>query len=108
MANHRLLKWPVFTCPPLVCFARPLTLTGYDLALPLSATYLGLDATAGDLNCDGSLNSLDIDPFVLALTDSDEYGVQHPDCDVNNADCNEDGSINSLDIDPFVDLLTGG
>jgi hypothetical protein len=24
-ANARLLKWPVFTCPSLVRFARPLT-----------------------------------------------------------------------------------
>ena len=61
----------------------------------------------GDLNCDGSIiNSLDIDPFVLAMTDPVGY-TGFPDCDVILADCNEDGSINSLDIDPFVDLLTG-
>ena len=66
----------------------------------------------GDLNCDGSLNSLDIDPFVLALTSTPpgypEYYTQHPNCEALLADCNDDGSINSLDIDPFVDLLTGG
>ena len=65
----------------------------------------------GDLNCDGSLNSLDIDPFVLALTSTPpdylEYYVQHPGCDALLADVNQDGSINSLDIDPFVNLLTG-
>ena len=64
----------------------------------------------GDLNCDGSLNSLDIDPFVLALTSTPpdylEYYAEHPDCDATLADTNTDGSINSLDIDPFVDLLT--
>ena len=67
---------------------------------------------SGDLNCDGSLNSLDIDPFVLALTstppDYPEYYAEHPDCDTLLADCNTDGSINSLDIDLFVALLTGG
>ena len=65
----------------------------------------------GDLNCDGSLNSLDIDPFVLALTatppDYPEYYAAYPDCEVMLADCDNDGSINSLDIDPFVSLLTG-
>ena len=65
----------------------------------------------GDLNCDGSLNSLDIDPFVLALTsapDCVDYYLQYPACDCIYADCNYDGSINSLDIDPFVAILTGG
>lgn len=66
----------------------------------------------GDLNCDGSINGLDIDPFVLALTSTPpgyaEYYAEQPDCDVFSADCNEDGSINGLDIDPFVALLVGG
>ena len=62
----------------------------------------------GDLNCDGSLNSLDIDPFVLALTDPVTYGTTYPDCEIMLADTNIDGSIDSLDIDPFVSLLTGG
>ena len=61
-----------------------------------------------DLNCDGSVNSLDIDPFVLALTDRDSYLDEYADCCLDNADTNSDGSINSLDIDPFVGLLTGG
>ena len=64
----------------------------------------------GDLNCDGQLNSLDIDPFVLALSSGptfEDYYAAYPDCDPMFADCNEDGSINSLDIDVFVDLLVG-
>ena len=66
------------------------------------------DVWLGDLNCDGSINALDIDPFVLALTDPVGYTSSYPHCDNMLADCNDDGSINSLDIDPFVDLLTGG
>ena len=62
----------------------------------------------GDLNCDGSINGLDIDAFVLALTDPAGYETAYPECDVMLADCNEDGSINGLDIDPFVVLLVGG
>ena len=76
-----------------------------------SATPGASNGLMGDLNCDGSINSLDIDPFVLALTstppDYPEYYAQYPDCDALRADCNADGSINSLDTDPFVDLLTG-
>ena len=63
---------------------------------------------SGDVNCDGSIDSLDIDPFVLALTNPSGYATTYPDCHINLADCNADGSINSLDIDPFVDALVGG
>ena len=66
----------------------------------------------GDLNCDGMINSLDIDPFVLALTSTPpaypEYYAAYPGCDVTLADTDCDGSINSLDIDLFVQCLTGG
>ena len=64
----------------------------------------------GAMTCDGSVNSLDIDPFVLALDstppDYSEYYAEYPDCNVMLADCNGDGSLNSLDIDPFVGLLS--
>jgi hypothetical protein len=38
----------------------PVTGTFWALAAP--------GATLGDITCDGSLNGLDIDPFILALT----------------------------------------
>ena len=62
----------------------------------------------GDANCDGQVNSFDIDPFVLTLTDPVGYAAAYPDCDILTADINGDGSVNSFDIDPFVLLLTGG
>ena len=66
----------------------------------------------GDLDCDGSMNGLDIDPFVLALTSTPpgytEYYAQYPGCDAMLADVDCNGSINGLDIDPFVQCLTGG
>jgi hypothetical protein len=62
----------------------------------------------GDLNCDGSVNGYDIDPFVLALTDATAYQTEFPGCDRMLADCNGDGEVNGYDIDPFVVLLTGG
>ena len=66
-------------------------------------TVLPLD---GDLNCDGDINSLDIDPFTLVLTEGcTAYSLEYPDCYCMLADVNDDGSINALDIDPFVGLL---
>jgi hypothetical protein len=62
----------------------------------------------GDVNCDGTLNVFDIDPFVLALTDPDAYVADNPYCDWMLADVNCDGAINVFDIDPFVVGLTGG
>jgi hypothetical protein len=59
----------------------------------------------GDLNCDGSFNFLDINPFVLALVDPDRYAKVFPDCDVLNADINGDGLVDFRDINPFVALL---
>jgi hypothetical protein len=61
----------------------------------------------GDLNCDGEVNTLDIEAFTLALTDPAGYQAAYPDCDINLADVNGDGSVNTLDIEAFVDLLTG-
>ena len=66
----------------------------------------------GDLNCDGSVNLFDVDPFVVAMTSAgnsvpfDDYDAQYPDCDPWLADINADGTVNMFDIDPFVDLLT--
>ena len=62
----------------------------------------------GDLNCDGTLNAFDIDPFVLALTDPAGYAAAYPDCDIMRGDINRDGRVDSFDIDPFVELLIGG
>jgi len=61
----------------------------------------------GDMNCDGVVNSFDIDPFVVAVIDAAAYAAQYPDCDYLNGDLNGDGLVNAFDIDPFVALLTG-
>jgi hypothetical protein len=68
-----------------------------------------VDPCAGQLpadsNCDGEIDSFDIDPFVQALTDPSQW--QFP-CDfycVN--DMNEDGKVDSFDIDMFVACLLG-
>jgi hypothetical protein len=62
----------------------------------------------GDLNCDGTVNAFDIDPFVLALTDPPSYSTAFVGCSAMLADTNGDGAVNAFDIDLFVLLLTGG
>lgn len=59
----------------------------------------------GDLNCDGSLDFFDIDPFVMALFDPSGYGAAFPGCNILKADVNDSGTVEFGDIDPFVGLL---
>ncbi len=58
-----------------------------------------------DVNCDGTVDFFDIDPFLLALFDAAGYDAAFPDCDRNNADVNKDGSVDFFDIDAFLDAL---
>jgi hypothetical protein len=59
----------------------------------------GCDFEIGDVNQDGLITLLDVNPFVAILIGG---GFQ---CE---ADINEDGSVTLTDVDPFVALLTGG
>ena len=61
-----------------------------------------------DSNCDGAVNSFDIDAFVLALTYPSSWPHLYS-CNYFCAnDLNCDGMVNAFDIDPFVACLTGG
>ncbi len=62
----------------------------------------------GDTNCDGLVNAVDIEPFVLAVVDPAGYAATYPGCDVNNADANDDGLVDARDIEAFVDLVVNG
>lgn len=63
----------------------------------------------GDMNGDGDVNNLDINPFALALTNVSAYNSQFPGIDPDVVgDVNGDDVLNNLDINPFADLLTGG
>ncbi len=61
--------------------------------------------TPGDLNCDCEMNAFDIEPFVLALADPEQYELAYPHCNAELADMNGDGAINAFDIEPFVEAL---
>ncbi|MCG3128863.1 MAG: hypothetical protein CHACPFDD_03759 [Phycisphaerae bacterium] len=59
----------------------------------------------GDLNCDGFRDGLDIEPFVLAVSDPLAYEAAFSDCDRELADVNRDGSVDGFDVEPFVNLF---
>ncbi len=52
----------------------------------------------GDVNLDGEVNGLDVDPFVDVLLNG-PFQLE--------ADMNEDGVVNGLDVDPFVAAVVG-
>jgi len=56
-------------------------------------------ALLGDVNGDGEVNGLDVDPFVDVLLNG-PYQVE--------ADMNQDTVVNGLDVDPFVAAVVGG
>ncbi len=58
----------------------------------------GMELLLGDVNCDGMISLLDVQPFVNQLT-SGEY--------LDKADMNQDGVLNLLDVSGFVSVLVG-
>lgn len=65
-------------------------------------------AYPGDFNADGVINTQDINPFVLALTNPAGYAATYPHVDPLLVDPNQDGTINTEDINPWIQYLTGG
>ena len=53
----------------------------------------------GDVNLDGVVNLLDVQPFVSLITNT-QFQIE--------ADINMDGVVNLLDVSPFVEILVGG
>ena len=76
-----------------------------DFSLVTFTNIVGNDAEAtsqpplGDVNLDGVVNGLDVDPFVDRLLNG-PYQIE--------PDMNGDGFINGLDVDPFVEAVVGG
>ena len=61
----------------------------------------------GDLNCNGSFDALDIEPFIVALFEPAAYPGRYPDCEILLGDINGDQAVDALDIELFIDLLFG-
>jgi hypothetical protein len=64
----------------------------------IEAFLVDLDSLVGDVNLDGEVNGLDVDPFVEVLL-SGPYQTE--------GDMNEDQVVNGLDVDPFVAAVVG-
>ncbi len=96
----------------LVPGVNVLAIQGHNVALDdddfsLFATLDGGQAHAGDLNCDGLVSLDDIDAFVDALIDHEDYYANQPYCRHELADVNADGTVDFGDINPFVELMLG-
>jgi hypothetical protein len=77
---------------------------------PEQVSQVSANYKKGDLNCDGSVNFGDINPFVLYLSNYTGWSNAYPGCDPKNGDINCDGTYGQAsfgDINPFVALLTG-
>ena len=102
---------------PSVVVDRTMTLTGTLLdgetfSFDLSATSGGIfvnffpegsivtvnNVLLGDINRDGVVNLLDVEPFVDLITNG-EFQFE--------GDLNGDGVVNLLDVDPFIDAISG-
>jgi hypothetical protein len=65
----------------------------------------------GDMNCDGTIDFGDVNPFVAHLSDFGAWQMTFPGCPPENGDINGDGIYGQGsfgDINPFVELLVGG
>ena len=71
----------------------PITITSFQFEVEPTGGLIG------DVNCDGSVDLLDVGPFVEVLSNN-EFNAK--------ADIDGNGVINLLDVTPFVELLSGG
>ncbi len=65
----------------------------------------------GDANCDGELNTFDVDAFSLALVSEAEWSELYGDAGCSYecvSDIEGDGHVDVFDIDIFVELVTFG
>ena len=72
-----------------------------DIRIPSTAVFdairiEGAGLNVGDVNLDGSVNLLDVAPFVDLLADG-QFQLE--------ADTNSDGIVNLLDVTPFIQIL---
>ena len=80
-------------------------IVGEELATMSCPEKLSFPPGRGDVNCDGSLDLGDVEPFIDALLDAEKYKQKYPDCDIKRADITLDGSVDLLDVEPFITLL---
>ncbi len=97
----------VTNAPPSFEYELLATAAGLSLHAINDARHL----LVGDMNADGTVDTGDVAPFVLALTDPTSYMAQFDvdeDTMIALGDINQDGSFDTGDVAPFVQLLVGG
>lgn len=62
---------------------------------------------AGDMNCDGQRNGLDLAPFLHALEDPKVFAFHQPECDYFDGDLNADGVVDLIDVELLVERMMG-
>lgn len=61
----------------------------------------------GDVNCDGNVDGLDVQAFVLAILHPSQYEQRYLGCDINNADADSNGQVEWDDVASLVSLMLG-
>ncbi len=62
----------------------------------------------GDMNLDGVVDTGDVAPFVLALTNPEAYEAEYGIDPALVGDINQDGAFDTGDVAPFVQMLVAG
>jgi predicted outer membrane repeat protein len=90
---------PAFAPPPIVDQRGSPRVTDGDADGVARIDMGAFEVLRGDVNGDGEVNGLDVDPFVDVLLNGPSSAT---------ADMNADGSVNGLDVDSFVTTVVGG
>ena len=81
---------------------------GWALHYGDDSVALSYELLVGDMNRDGTVDTADVAPFVLALTNPTAYMSQHGVSEAGMialGDINGDGAFDTADVAPFVQLL---
>ena len=100
MLQIQIVK-PLGLCFPFFDFAGVAAMGWFgDMGnITVNGVFTPATVLVGDVNCDGVVNLLDVEPFV-ELISTGEFS--------DKADINTDGIVNLLDVGPFIELLSGG
>jgi hypothetical protein len=111
LETRKILPPTLLTEKPTYAIASPIVFNDdqtKSLTCTLSKRMVCNEITLPGNLCETPTFIEDIDPFVSALGDAEDYFTEHPDCERINADFDCNGVINFEDIDPFVSVLENG